>query len=164
MRSDLDAARGVIWWALVPLLLLVASGSAFAGTAYVCEQVGAYSGMPEEECTNPWVERAADALAPSDLVNVWSPTTGFWTFTAAGDVYPHWYYWDVGIEGDEPWFNSGFAWESYCCGGSGGGGDGSGVELDLDVFGAAWAGAFALVFACWAIGKGVAVVVRMFRN
>lgn len=174
MRDDLDAARGVVWWGLVPfvLLLLVASGSAYAAPddpVRVCRgAVEPVDGQAEGEC--------------------WGPPTGELVVTTVADmraddlilgydyVQDCWCMWFPGTLAANPSYDFrpyepvvGTLYESFAVLGWGGGGSGEeptegGAVIDLEAFGRGWAAAFGLVFACWALGKGVAVVVRLVRN
>lgn len=164
MRSDLDTARGIFWWAVVPLLLLVVSGSVFASPNWhvlVC--VAPVESGSEFDACEP-VLISAGFVRPGVVVNA-----------RANELEDAWYAFedigagfDVWVENTDTWvpYSSFSGWGSFFLagGGSGGADEWTVEDLDLSQAASAFAAAFMVCWMFWGLGKGVGLLVGFLRR
>lgn len=182
MRDDLDAARAVVWWAVVPLLLLLlASGSAWAApedTIRVCRgAVSPMDGQAEGECWGPptgdLVVITVAELQPDDLVLGYDYVQDCWCMWFPGTLAANPSYEFRPYEPVEGTLYASFAALEW--GGSGGdpdpeeppgegGGGGTLDNVDWSVFAGAWAASFVLCGMFWGLGKGIGIMVQFLKR
>lgn len=179
MRSDLDTARGIFWWAVVPLVLLVVSCVARAQTVVTCSNAAL-------------VGTVAPSCSGGSVVEVHSSDLGInmlvaWCAVPAGDgsdcSYAQWVpagalsnldtvyvsdYESFAVAGPlEDYPTLGLVAEKYgfLDGVGGGGGDEWTLEdLDLSEAASAFAAAFMVCWMFWGLGKGVGLLVGFLRR
>lgn len=178
MRSDLDTSRGIFWWAVVPLLLLVVSGVALAAptdAVRVCR-----GGNPSFEGQ---VIDAQCASAGGSVMDV-TVATLFASDMVGGldDTFGDYRMWlPATLEGNPSYPFHPFDPPSTCCHASfaaleweGGGGDAdpedpddgewSYHDLDMQELGFVFALGFSLVGTFWGLGKGLGIVIGFMRR
>lgn len=179
MRSDLDAARGVVWWTLAGVVLWLAFGScAFSQVVVSCTNA-ALEGQSSDSCAGgsyvllePGEVEAGSLVSHCVLPATSSPgcVSGMAFWVRAGHLAPTdgVYFEDYGgysaVYESAGWpvladFGGG--------GGGGGGGEGDGwslEELNLPVFAGVFATFFSICGLFWALGKGVGLIVNFTRR
>lgn len=177
MRNDLDAARGIFWWAVVPLVLLVVSAVASAAPTdpiRFCRGVGpSYDGVTADpgcwQSGGDLIVGTVADLLPTDMIagyddllneyHVWLPSTLIGSPRAFRPYNPV----------------AGTLYEDFASlewGGDGGSvpedpppaGEWTLEDLDLSKAAGAFSAAFMLVAAFWALGKGAGVIVNFLRR